>query len=104
MNDTLIQAEEDPINASNPATPRMAGASDPFLVGLSTWRSYITVDSRWRKLSFWGLTMKLGPGISFSWKRALGITKVRRKAAKITGIPTTKSGRQRKLGKWMGMK
>jgi hypothetical protein len=48
--------------------------------------------------------MKLGPGISFSWKRALGITKVRRKAAKITGIPTTKSGRQRKMGKWMGMK
>jgi len=39
------------------------------------------------------------PGLSFSWKRALGITSAKRKVAKITGIPTTKSGRQRKLGK-----
>lgn len=48
--------------------------------------------------------MKLGPGFSFSWKRALGITRLRRKAADVTGIPTTKAGRQRKLGKWLGMK
>ena len=39
------------------------------------------------------------PGLSFSLKRALGITSAKRKVAKITGIPTTKSGRQRKLGK-----
>ena len=39
------------------------------------------------------------PGLSFSWKRALGITSAKRKVAKLTGIPTTKSGRQRKLGK-----
>lgn len=32
----------------------------------------------------------------FSWKRALGITKTKRKIAKITGIPTTKAGRKRK--------
>jgi hypothetical protein len=48
--------------------------------------------------------MKLGPGITFSWKRALGITWLLRKVSKTTGIPTTKSGRQRKFGKWMGMK
>ena len=41
------------------------------------------------------------PGVSFSWKRATGITKVKRKIAKATGIPTTKSGRQRKIGKIM---
>mgnify|MGYP000985360440 CR=1 FL=1 len=41
------------------------------------------------------------PGLSFSWKRALGITSAKRKIAKITGIPTTKSGRQRKLGRMM---
>lgn len=39
------------------------------------------------------------PGLSFSWKRAFGITKAKRKIAKATGIPTTKAGRQRKLGK-----
>lgn len=41
------------------------------------------------------------PGLSFSWKRALGITSAKRKIAKITGIPTTKSGRQRKLGRML---
>ena len=44
------------------------------------------------------------PGLSFSWKRATGVTKVKRKIAKATGIPTTKAGRQRKLGKLFGIK
>lgn len=44
------------------------------------------------------------PGLSFSWKRALGITKMKRKISKATGIPTIKAGRQRKLGKLLGMK
>lgn len=44
------------------------------------------------------------PGVSFSWKRALGVTKAKRKIAKATGIPTTKSGRQAKLGKLLGIK
>ncbi len=48
--------------------------------------------------------MKLGPGISFSWKRAFGVTKAKRKIAKATGIPLTPAGRRNKLGKWMGMK
>ena len=32
----------------------------------------------------------------FSWKRATGISSAKRKVAKATGIPTTKSGRKRK--------
>lgn len=44
------------------------------------------------------------PGLSFSWKRALGITSIKRKIAKATGIPTTKAGRQRKVGKLLGIK
>ena len=44
------------------------------------------------------------PGLSFSWKRALGVTSAKRKIAKATGIPTTKAGRQRKLGKLFGIK
>lgn len=44
------------------------------------------------------------PGLSFSWKRALGITSAKRKIAKATGIPTTKAVRQRKVGKLLGIK
>ena len=36
------------------------------------------------------------PGLTFSWKRALGITSMKRKIARTTGIPTTKQGRKRK--------
>lgn len=38
------------------------------------------------------------PGLSFSWKRALGITRAKRKFTDSTGIPTTKSGIERKIG------
>ena len=51
------------------------------------------------------------PGLSFSWKRALGITKAKRKISKAkrkianaTGIPTTKAGRRNKVGKILGIK
>ena len=38
------------------------------------------------------------PGLSFSWKRALGITQAKRKFTSSTGIPTTKAGIERKIG------
>ena len=38
------------------------------------------------------------PGVSFSWKRALGITQVKREISKKTGIPMTKAGLERKIG------
>lgn len=38
------------------------------------------------------------PGVSFSWKLALGISEVKRKISKKTGIPLTKSGLERKVG------
>ena len=31
--------------------------------------------------------MKLGPGLSFSWKRALGVTKAKRRVSKKPVIP-----------------
>lgn len=37
------------------------------------------------------------PGLTFSWKRALGITQLKQRIARKTGIPTTRQGRQRKL-------
>lgn len=38
------------------------------------------------------------PGVSFSWKRLLGITGLKQKFAHKTGIPTTKQGVERKIG------
>ncbi len=38
------------------------------------------------------------PGLSFSWKRALGVTRVKQEFSRATGIPTSRSGRQRKIG------
>jgi hypothetical protein len=35
----------------------------------------------------------------FSWKRLTGITKLKQKISRKTGIPFTRSGRQRKIGK-----
>lgn len=39
------------------------------------------------------------PGVSFSLNRALGITQVKQKFARETGIPTSKAGFERKVGK-----
>lgn len=39
------------------------------------------------------------PGLSFSWKRAIGLTRMQQKIARKTGIPTTKQGFERKVGK-----
>lgn len=44
------------------------------------------------------------PGLSFSWKRALGVTSAKRKIAKATGIPTTKQGRRNKAAKMFRIK
>ena len=38
------------------------------------------------------------PGLSFSWKRALGITSLKKKKKKETGGPTSKVGLERKIG------
>lgn len=38
------------------------------------------------------------PGLSFSWKRALGITQAKQKFSRQTGIPTSKAGLERKIG------
>ena len=39
------------------------------------------------------------PGISFSWKRAIGLTQAKQQIARKTGIPTSKAGLERKVGK-----
>lgn len=39
------------------------------------------------------------PGLSFSFKRAVGITAAKQKIARKTGIPTTRQGLERKVGR-----
>ena len=39
------------------------------------------------------------PGMSFSLKRAVGITSVKQKIARKTGVPTTARGRDMKAGR-----
>ena len=42
------------------------------------------------------------PGLSFSWKRAIGLSGAKAKLSRSIGIPLTRSGRQRKVGKALG--
>ena len=42
------------------------------------------------------------PGLSFSWKRAIGVTRAKQRLSRATGIPLTRAGRQRKVGKALG--
>ena len=41
------------------------------------------------------------PGLTFSWKRALGITGAKQLFARQTGIPTTRQGIERKVGSFL---
>lgn len=41
-------------------------------------------------------------GFSFSWKRALGISAAKGRISRKIGIPLTRSGRQRKVGRAAG--
>lgn len=38
-------------------------------------------------------------GFSFSWKRFFGFSRFKQSVARKTGVPTTKSGIERKIGK-----
>ena len=42
------------------------------------------------------------PGLSFSWKRALGVSQAQARLSRQIGIPLSKSGRQQKVGRSLG--
>jgi hypothetical protein len=44
-------------------------------------------------------SMRLGPGLSFSLSRALGISAAKARISRRIGIPLTESGRERKVGR-----
>ena len=39
------------------------------------------------------------PGLTFSWKRALGVPQAKQQLARKTGIPSSKAGLERKIGR-----
>ena len=41
------------------------------------------------------------PGFAFSWRRAIGISKMKQKISRKTGFPMTKNGLERKLGRFV---
>lgn len=41
------------------------------------------------------------PGLSFSLKRALGVTAAKQKISRKTGVPMTKQGLERKVGRFV---
>lgn len=43
--------------------------------------------------------MRLGPGLSFSWRRAIGLSAAKQRISRTIGVPLTRSGRERKLGR-----
>jgi hypothetical protein len=43
--------------------------------------------------------VKLIRGLSFSWRRALGISAAEARLSRRIGVPLTRQGRQRKLGR-----
>lgn len=42
------------------------------------------------------------PGLSFSWRRATGISAAKAKLSRALGVPLTRSGRERKAGRAIG--
>jgi len=42
------------------------------------------------------------PGLSFSWRRAVGLSQAQARLSRRLGVPLSRSGRQRKLGRAMG--
>ena len=41
------------------------------------------------------------PGLAFSWRRAIGISKIKQKVSRKTGVPMTKNGLERKVGRFI---
>ncbi|MCR5039137.1 MAG: hypothetical protein K6A94_07365 [Bacteroidales bacterium] len=64
----------------------------------TTKKSSTSSTRKKRKTS--GTQIIPGVSINISWKRLLGITKLKQWFTKKTGIPTTEAGLQRKIGKW----
>ena len=68
-------------------------------VTVTTTTTTSTTGKRKKRTS--GTQIIPGVNLTISWKKLLGITALKRKFTKATGIPTTEAGIERKIGKWL---
>lgn len=61
-------------------------------------------SGKYNEIRFYNGAIGMGRkhGFSFSWKRATGISGMKSRVSRKTGIPLTRSGRQRKVGRAAG--
>lgn len=69
--------------------------------GVTVTTTTTTSSTSKRKKRTTGTQIIPGVNLTISWKKLLGITALKRKFMKATGIPTTEAGIQRKIGKWL---
>ena len=69
--------------------------------GVTVTTTTTTSSTSKRKKRTTGTQIIPGVNLTISWKKLLGITALKRKFTKATGIPTTEAGIQRKIGKWL---
>ena len=69
--------------------------------GVTVTTTTTTTSTAKKKKKKAGTEIIPGVSLNISWKKLLGITALKRKFTKATGIPTTEAGIQRKVGKWL---
>lgn len=45
--------------------------------------------------------MRLLPGLTFSWRRAIGLSALKGQLSRRLGVPLTASGREKKIGRFV---
>jgi len=75
---------------------------DPWIVCASQIRPRLNVIIRTFRKDICVMGLFGIPGLSFSWKRALGISAAKGRLSRRLSIPLTRSGRQRKTGAIVG--
>lgn len=79
--------------------PARIGLPDPAAELAAAGVSYARKAQDW-KTGDAAMARKKGfriPGLSFSWKRAVGLTQLKSKVSRKIGVPLTKAGRKRKV-------
>lgn len=67
----------------------------------SEWGGLSTGPGLFRAVARYNKRMKLLPGLSFSFSRAVGLAAAKGRISRAIGIPLTRGGRQRKVGSFI---
>ena len=70
-------------------------------VTVTTTTTTTSSSTKKRRKKTSGTQIIPGVNLSVSWKKLLGITRLRRWFTNKTGIPTTEAGIERKIGQWL---